>query len=91
MPLWLAGGLYSVVYFVTLLPFSINGYGIQELSMTFVFSQIGGASMESGLTGALLFRTLMMLASLPGALFVPSLLPGARQHAERLQHLDGGD
>lgn len=91
MPLWLSGGLYSVVYFVTLLPLSINGYGIQEISMTLVFSQVGGASMESGLTGALLFRTLMILASLPGAFFVPSLLPGARQHADRLQQVSEGD
>jgi uncharacterized membrane protein YbhN (UPF0104 family) len=78
---WLVGGLYSIVYFVTLMPFSINGYGIQEVSMTFIFSTVGGASMESGLTAALLFRTMMMLASLPGAFFVPELLAGAKKQA----------
>lgn len=72
---WLIGGLYSLVYFVTLLPISINGYGLQEVSMTLVFSSLGGASMAAGLTAALLFRTIMMLASLPGAIFVPDLLP----------------
>jgi uncharacterized membrane protein YbhN (UPF0104 family) len=75
---WLVGGLYSLVYFVTLIPFSINGYGIQEVSMTLIFSTVGGATMESGLTAALLFRTIMMLASLPGALFVPELLAGVK-------------
>jgi len=30
------------------------------------------------LTAALLFRTLMMIASLPGAAFVPGLLAGTR-------------
>ena len=74
LPFWLIGGLYSIVYFVTLLPFSVNGYGLQELSMTLVFSTFGGASMSSGITAALLFRTLMMIASLPGALFVPEML-----------------
>ena len=78
IPFWLIGGLFSIVYFVTLLPFSINGYGIQEVSMTFIFSTVGGASLQSGLTMAILFRTLMMIASLPGAAFVPELLAGAK-------------
>jgi uncharacterized membrane protein YbhN (UPF0104 family) len=78
LPIWLIGGLYSIVYLITLLPFSINGYGIQEVSMTFIFSSIGGVSVSSALTAALLFRTLMMIASLPGAAFVPGLLAGAR-------------
>ena len=71
---WITAGLYSLVYFVTLLPVSINGYGLQEVSMTFVFSSFGGASIHHGLTVALLFRTLMMIASLPGALFVPTMV-----------------
>jgi hypothetical protein len=78
LPIWLIGGLYSIVYLITLLPFSINGYGIQEVSMTFIFSTVGGVSVSSALTAALLFRTLMMIASLPGAAFVPGLLAGAR-------------
>lgn len=78
VPFWLIGGLFSIVYFVTLLPFSINGYGIQEVSMTFIFSSVGGVSLQSGLTMALLFRTLMMVASLPGVIFVPELLAGAK-------------
>ncbi len=41
MPLWLIGGLYSLVYFVTLIPISVNGYGLQEISMTLIFSNFG--------------------------------------------------
>jgi len=81
VPLWLIGGLYSLVYFVTLMPISINGYGLQEISMTFVFSSLANVSVSSGLTAALLFRTLMMTASLPGAVFVPALLPGAKSES----------
>jgi len=76
---WLVGGLYSLVYFVTLIPISINGYGLQELSMTYVFAQWGGASLSSSLSTALLFRTLMMLASLPGVIFIPGLLAYSRR------------
>ncbi len=72
-------GLYSLVYFVTLVPISINGYGLQELSLTYLFAALGGVSESSAISAALLFRTLMMLASLPGAAFLPGLLPGAGQ------------
>ncbi len=73
-PYWVIAGLYSLVYFITLLPISINGYGVQELSMALVFHRFAGASMATGLAAALLFRTLMMISSLPGALFVPDIL-----------------
>ena len=76
---WLVMGLYSLVYFMTLIPISINGYGVQELSMTLIFSSLGKASASSGLTMALLFRTLMMISSLPGALFVPGMLSASRK------------
>jgi glycosyltransferase 2 family protein len=79
MPFWLIGGLYSLVYFVTLIPISINGYGLQEFSMTIIFSNLGRASISEGLAAALLFRTIMMLVSLPGALFVPDILASRRK------------
>ncbi len=74
IPFWSVMGLYSLTYFVTLLPISINGYGLQEVSMTMIFSRLGGVSVASSLTTALLFRTIMMLTSLPGALTVPGML-----------------
>ena len=74
--IWLLGGLYSLVYFITLLPISINGYGLQEVSMTFIFTSVMGVSMSAALATALIFRTLMMVASLPGALFVPKIMAG---------------
>jgi glycosyltransferase 2 family protein len=79
MPLWLIGGLYSLVYFVTLIPISVNGYGLQEISMTLIFSNLGNASMSNGLTIALLFRTLTLIASLPGALSLPDILATAER------------
>lgn len=71
---WLIAGMWSAVYFITLIPISINAYGLQELSLTFIFTRIGGVSISSALSLAILIRTLFMLASLPGAAFVPGIL-----------------
>ena len=76
---WLIGGLYALVYLFTLIPISINGYGLQEVSMTFLFNQVAGVSLPTALTAALLFRTLMIATSLPGAIFVPGMLTRATQ------------
>ena len=75
---WLIGGLWAATYFVTLLPVSINGMGVQELSMAFFYTTFAGIAPSSGLTLALLMRLLQMLASLPGALTIPGLLEGRK-------------
>jgi uncharacterized membrane protein YbhN (UPF0104 family) len=80
LPIWSIAGLWAATYFVTLLPVSVNGLGMQELSATFFFTSIGGVSLENSLTLAMLIRLLQTFASLPGALFIPKMLSGeARQ------------
>jgi glycosyltransferase 2 family protein len=71
---WLVAGLYTLTYFVTLFPVSINGLGVQELSMTFLLIQLGGLSSSESATIALLTRLLFIITSLPGAFFLPSIL-----------------
>ena len=71
---WEVGGMWGLVYFITLLPISIGGIGLQEWAIWFTFHQLGGVSEAHSLTMALLFRTLMMFSSLPGAVFVPGIL-----------------
>ena len=71
---WLVAGMYTLTYFVTLVPISINGIGVQELSMTFLLVQLGGLSSSESATIALLTRVLFILTSLPGAFFLPSIL-----------------
>jgi len=71
---WLIAGLWSLAYFVTLIPISINGYGVQELSLTFLFLHVGGLSAATSLSMAVLIRIVFMFASLPGAVFLPSIL-----------------
>lgn len=72
--LGLIAGLWSVAYFVTLVPISINGYGVQELSLTFLFSTVAGLSTPTSLTVAVLVRTLYVVVSLAGAIYLPGIL-----------------
>jgi hypothetical protein len=71
---WLIAGLWSLTYFVTLVPISINGYGVQELSLTFLFSSIAGLSAAASLTVAVLIRALYVGVSLIGAFYLPGIL-----------------
>jgi uncharacterized membrane protein YbhN (UPF0104 family) len=71
---WMVAGLWSLTYFITQVPISINGYGLQELSFTFLFSRIAGVSPADSLTVSILIRAYLVLASLPGAFFLPSAL-----------------
>ena len=71
---WLVAGLYTLTYFVTLFPISINGLGVQELTMTFLLTQLGGLSSSESATVALLTRALFIITSFPGAFFLPSIL-----------------
>lgn len=76
---WLIAGLYSLSYLVTLIPISINGFGLQELSVTYLFLHVGGLSAATSLSLAILIRIIWMLASLPGAAFLPSILVAISQ------------
>jgi len=72
-------GLWSLVYFITLFPVSINGLGLQEVALTAIFTELGGISTQAALVLAVCLRLLAMLASLPGAFFIGRVLPGARE------------
>jgi uncharacterized membrane protein YbhN (UPF0104 family) len=78
LPWWSIASLWSLSYFITLMPFSIGGLGIRELSITFIYQEIGGISVESALTLAVILRGLDILASVPGAFFLPTILATLR-------------
>ena len=71
---WLIAGLWSLTYFITLIPISINGYGLQELSFTFLMSNAGGLTPAVSLSLAVLIRAFFIFSSLPGAAFLPSIM-----------------
>ena len=74
LPLWKLGALWSIVYFITLVPISINGYGLQEISVAFVLTHWGNMSSSHSITVALMIRMMFVLLSLPGAAFLPKLI-----------------
>ena len=71
---WMIAGLWSLTYFITLIPISINGYGLQELSFTYLFSTVAGVTPALSLTVSVLIRAYFIISSLPGELFLPSAL-----------------
>src|SRR5512140_201028 len=79
---WLIAGLWSLTYFVTLVPISINGYGVQELSLTYLLSSIGGLSTAASLTVAVLIRALYIAVSLVGAFYLPGILAAMNKPTE---------
>ncbi len=79
---WQIAGLWSMSYFITQLPVSINGYGLQELSLIVIFSHYGGISSQNIMALALLIRVLQMMASLPGVFFMTGLIQPANKAAD---------
>lgn len=71
---WMIAGLWSLTYFITLIPISVNGYGLQELSFTFFMTNVAGWTPAVSLSVAVLIRAFSILASLPGAFFLPSIM-----------------
>ncbi len=74
LPLWRVIGLWSLAYFVGLMPVSINGYGWQELTVSTLLSTFGGVSLSISATVAIPHRLLMLAGSLPGAFTLPAIL-----------------
>lgn len=85
---WMIAGLWTLTYFITQIPISINGYGLQELSFTFLMSNIAGLSPAVSLSVAVLIRAYLVLSSLPGAYFLPSIMATL---AEQKRDTSAGD
>jgi hypothetical protein len=73
-------GINVLTYLLTLLPISVNGYGVREVAMATLYMQLG-ATLEQASTLALITRFFMLMQTLPGVLWLPQILP-ARQAIE---------
>ena len=78
---WVVAGLWIFNYFITLLPISINGMGVQELTIAYVYTRFGGVSPDSGLVLAVIMRALYLIASLPGVFTLPEILNSGKPRA----------
>jgi uncharacterized membrane protein YbhN (UPF0104 family) len=67
-------GVTAVTYLLTLLPISVNGYGVREVAITTLYIQLG-ATLEQSSALALITRFLMLLETTPGALWISDTLP----------------
>lgn len=73
---WQIAGIWSLTYFITLLPISINGLGLQEVTITNLYTLLGGLSPTTSIALALILRLVWLVGSLPGAFFIGEVLAG---------------
>lgn len=73
---WQIAGIWSLTYFISLLPISINGLGLQEVTITNLYTLLGGLSPATSIALALLLRLVWLIGSLPGAFFIGEVLAG---------------
>jgi uncharacterized membrane protein YbhN (UPF0104 family) len=77
-------GATTLTYFITIVPLSINGYGIRELAILSFYTHFG-ASTEQATVLALITRFLFLLVSLPGAFGVGSVLQSNRSPSHQIE------
>ncbi len=73
---WQVIGIQTVTYFLSVLPISVNGYGLREVAFTTLYTALG-SSLEQASTLALATRLLSVVSTLPGAFWLTSTVSGA--------------
>lgn len=66
-------GATTLIYFITMVPISINGYGVRELAILSFYTHFGATS-EQATALALVTRVFYMMVSLPGSLWAGDVL-----------------
>jgi uncharacterized membrane protein YbhN (UPF0104 family) len=70
---WQVIGVQTVSYFLSVLPISVNGYGLREVAYTTLYTALG-STLEQASTLALVTRFLTVLSTVPGAIWLTSTL-----------------
>lgn len=66
-------GVSVITYLITMLPISINGYGLREVTETSLYISVG-ATLEQSVALVLITRFFMLVETLPGALWLSQIL-----------------
>jgi uncharacterized membrane protein YbhN (UPF0104 family) len=66
-------GAAALTYFITIIPLSINGYGIRELVILMFYTHFGATTEQATLL-ALVTRIMFLVVSLPGAFSVGAVV-----------------
>jgi uncharacterized membrane protein YbhN (UPF0104 family) len=67
-------GVSALTYFLTLIPISINGYGLRELAILGFYTQLGATS-EQAAALALITRVFFLLVSVLGVFWIGKVVP----------------
>ncbi len=70
---WQVMAVQTVTYFLSVLPISVNGYGLREVAYTTLYTSLG-ATVEQASTLALVTRLIMVLCTIPGAIWLTSVV-----------------
>ena len=79
--LYVVLGIMVLTYFISMLPISINGYGLREVAVTALYMQVG-ASLEQASTLAVITRFMLLLETLPGALWLSDIVTPEKKGEE---------
>ena len=82
LPFYQVAGIWSLTYFITLLPVSVNGLGLAEVTITNLYTALGGISTATSISLAFILRIVWMIGSLPGALFMGDVLAGKEEESD---------
>ncbi len=69
-------GVGAITYVLALLPISINGFGLREVSMTTLYVQLG-ATLEQASALVVITRFILMIETLPGSIWISDALEAA--------------
>jgi glycosyltransferase 2 family protein len=72
---WQVIGVQTVSYFLSVLPISVNGYGLREVAYTTLYTALG-STLEQASTLALVTRFMTVLCTIPGAIWLTSAVTG---------------
>ena len=73
LSLWQIVGVNTVSYFITLLPISISGYGLREITTTTLYTMLG-ATLEQATALAVISRIFSTLVTLPGVIWMRQII-----------------
>ena len=73
---WQVISVQTVTYFLSVLPISVNGYGLREVTYTTLYTLLG-ASVEQASALALITRLMTVLSTVPGALWLSAVVSNA--------------
>ncbi|HOJ01435.1 MAG TPA: lysylphosphatidylglycerol synthase transmembrane domain-containing protein [Anaerolineaceae bacterium] len=77
LTLWQVVGVNTVSYFVTLLPITISGYGLRELTLTTLYTMLG-ATLEQATALTIITRLFSTMITLPGVIWMQRIISETR-------------